>query len=147
MRALIACVLCALLTVGCGTIAQPTPTATPAPTAESVDMALIQYGVDTYLYYYCGTCHTLSIANTRGTFGPPHDNAAIQAARYIASDEYYGSATTVAEYLRESIIDPKAFFTPGFTASNHQMPAFTNLSTEQVDALIYMLMYQIAPQN
>ncbi len=67
-----------------------------------------------------------------------HRQSATDAATYIADEDYTGDATTVDDYIRESIVNPKAYFTPGYAVSNHAMPAYTNLTEEQLDAVVYM---------
>jgi mono/diheme cytochrome c family protein len=112
--------------------------APPAP----IDTARIEQGITVYRENYCGTCHTLSIANTRGTFGPAHDDAITAASQYITLDTYNGDARTAEAYIRESIIDPAAFYTPGYEATNHHMPAFSHLSDADIEAMVYMLIHQ-----
>ena len=139
-------ILLALLVSACGTMA--TPVSMPRPTeAAPVDGALIERGMQVYLENYCGICHTLTVANTRGIFGPNHDNAGVQAAQYIALDTYGGQASTVEEYIRESILTPVLFYTPGYEATNHHMPAFTHLPDEDIEALVYLLAHQRAAVN
>jgi mono/diheme cytochrome c family protein len=132
-------ILLALLVAACGTIASPIA---KAPSETGVDVALIERGVQVYLENYCGICHTLTVANTRGTFGPNHDNAGALAAEYIVLDTYRGKASTVDEYIRESILNPAVFYTPGYEATNHHMPAFTHLPDEDIEALVYLLAHQ-----
>lgn len=110
--------------------------------APVVDTARIEHGVEVYRANYCGTCHTLAIANTRGTFGPAHDDAGSHAADYIALATYTGTATTAADYIRESLLEPSIFHTPGHEATHHPMPPFTHLSDEDIDALVYLLANQ-----
>lgn len=119
----------------CGTFAS-TNTQTP------VDHKLIEAGIQIYRANYCGACHTLTIANTHGAFGPDHDQLVESASSYIKLKTYNGTATNLADYIRESILNPMIFSTPGFEASNHRMPAFTNLSSSDIDALVYMLLHQ-----
>jgi hypothetical protein len=115
---------------------------TPASSAPLVDAALIERGVEVYRENYCGTCHLLSSAGTRGTFGPAHDDAGTQAAAHVALDSYSGTATSAAEYIRESLLHPGVFYTPGYEATNHHMPAFTHLSEADIEALVYMLVHE-----
>lgn len=124
-----------LVLSACGTIARP-------DAQPIVDHHMIDVGIEIYRSNYCGTCHTLTIANTHGTFGPVHDQLVDHATNYITLDSYSGAATTLADYVRESIINPTIYSTPGFEASNHRMPAFTNLSETDVDALVYLLLNQ-----
>lgn len=117
-------------------------TATSAQEVEVLDEALIQHGIDTYLASYCGICHELAAANTRGTFGPPHNELALVAIERLQSKYYSGRATNVEDYIRESIIDPQAFIIPDYAASSHAMPSFSYLSATDIDALVYMLSHQ-----
>lgn len=127
------------------TQAAPTNNA-PAGTAVAIDSAFhderVAQGVAVYLKYWCGSCHTLDAANARGTFGPVHNDARLDAEDYITLHTYNGAATDAASYLRESIVNPAVFYTPGYEATNHHMPAFTNITADELDALVYMLMQQ-----
>lgn len=113
------------------------------PSPAPADPAVIARGVEVYRANYCGTCHTLTIANTRGTFGPIHDDAGLAAARHLAAPGYSGAATTPAEYIRESLLDPGVFYTPGYESTNHHMPVFSHLPPADIDALVSMLASQV----
>ncbi len=134
---LILLIALALLISGCGIIALPEMVG-----QSPIDQTRIDRGVEVYRENYCGSCHTLTVANTRGTFGPDHDDAGTEAGQYISLDNYTGVATTAADYIRESILDPTVFYTPGFESTNHHMPAFTHLPQDEIDAMVYMLMHQ-----
>lgn len=123
----------------CGTLAVAPAEASPLPTP---DAALIQHGIEVYRSQYCGMCHTLAAANTQGTFGPNHDAAGSIAAERIQETNYSGTAKTAEAYLRESISDPAIYKVPEYTLSNHQMPAFSHLPAEDIDALVYLLLHQ-----
>ncbi len=99
-------------------------------------------GQQVYLKNYCGICHALAAAGTRGTFGPPHDHVATIAKQRIANSGYRGEATTVVQYLRESIITPSAYAAPGYAYTSHPMPSYAHLPKQDVDALIYFLLQQ-----
>lgn len=121
-----------------------TPVASdPQAEATPIDPALIARGVEVYRSNYCGTCHTLTVANTRGTFGPAHDDAGLAAAYHLAMASYRGDATTSTEYIRESLLDPGLFYTPGYESTNHHMPAFGHLPPEDIDALVALLASQM----
>lgn len=109
---------------------------------EPVDTTLIDRGVEVYRSQYCGVCHQLTAANTRGTFGPGHDAAALNAGAHITDPAYTGQATTVEGYLRESLLEPDVYFVPGYVTSSHRMPPFGHLPPEDIDALVYMLAHQ-----
>ncbi|MGJ3240718.1 MAG: hypothetical protein ACFE0Q_18560 [Anaerolineae bacterium] len=110
----------------------------------TIDQHLLITGIDVYRSNYCGSCHTLTIANTRGIFGPNHDNIREDADAIINSETYVGRASTIEAYIYESIIEPDAFYTPGYESSNHHMPAFDHLSEEDLNAMVYMLSNQDA---
>lgn len=112
------------------------------PDPLPLDEALMARGIEVYRANYCGACHTLNDAGARGTFGPSHDREGISAAETIALSSYTGSAITSAGYIRESIVDPSAFYSPGFEATNHHMPAFSHLTEADLDALVYLLVNQ-----
>jgi nitric oxide reductase subunit C len=127
--------------------ARPTVAPTVAPTAtrsatDQVDAARIAVGKQVYRERYCGSCHRLAAVGTTGIFGPAHDHIGTVAAQRIASPRYRGAAKTAAEYIRESIVMPGAFLAPTAAFSHQQMPPFTNLSSEELDALVYFLVQQ-----
>ncbi|MEL6309903.1 MAG: hypothetical protein AAFQ52_17310 [Chloroflexota bacterium] len=108
---------------------------------------MITTGIEVYRANYCGACHTLAIANTRGNFGPNHDTIIEDARTIISSVNYVGSATTVEEYIFESIVQPDIFYTPGYEASNHHMPTFAHLPEDDINAMVYLLTNQDAVQS
>ncbi|MBZ0296740.1 MAG: cytochrome c [Anaerolineae bacterium] len=110
---------------------------------EPVDTTLIDRGVAVYRAQYCGVCHQLTAANTRGTFGPNHDAAGVNALEHLADPNYSGHATTVEEYLRESLLEPDLYYVPGYVTSSHRMPPFGHLPPEDIDALVYVLAHQM----
>lgn len=113
---------------------------TPAPTPDAERMA---YGIEVYRSQYCGMCHTLTVANTGGTFGPSHDGMGSIVVERLQEDTYSGDATTAEAYLRESIVDPAIFKVPEFSLSNHQMPPYSHLPAEDIDAMVYLLLNQV----
>lgn len=113
-----------------------------ATSVEPIDEAKIEHGIKVYLEAYCGACHVLDSAETRGTFGPAHNEMGTLALERINSEAYIGNSTTAEDYIRESILDPQAFLVPEYIASSHAMPAFTHLVDEDLDALVYMLAHQ-----
>lgn len=107
------------------------------------DEELFQQGLTAYKANYCGLCHESKFANTKGIFGPPHYSNAIIAEARIQDANYktsLGSATTAEDYLRESILNPEDYIVPGYALARHRMPAYTHLSKEDVDALVYLLL-------
>lgn len=118
-----------------------TVTMTP-DVVESVDPALLEAGMATYRAQYCGICHTLTAAETRGTFGPEHDGMGTIAAERIADSSYSGAAATPAEYIRESIVEPQAYLVPGYATTSHRMPPYAHLDAATLDGLVAFLLAQ-----
>lgn len=106
------------------------------------DPALAEVGSAVYRQQYCGVCHTLDAAGTRGTFGPTHNGLGAIAAQRILSTEYSGYATNAAEYIRESLVDPQVYIVEGYGATPHRMPPYTHLDSASLDALVAFLLAQ-----
>lgn len=99
-------------------------------------------GLETYRDRYCGVCHTLDAAGTKGMFGPTHNGIGSTAAARVTDPSYTGNASTAEEYIRESIVDPTAYVVPGFELSRYRMGAYTMLSEAELDALVQFLLEQ-----
>ena len=112
------------------------------PTSPAADEAPITAGIQVYKDQYCGICHELGAAGTKGVFGPIHDGMGSTAESRLSQQEYGGTATTAAEYIRESIVEPKAFVVPGYSITSHPMPAYDFLSEDDLLALVEMLLAQ-----
>lgn len=61
----------------------------------------------------CTNCHYADRPGPGGQDAPNLGNIATLAAKTLQSPEYKGKTKTVADYLRESIVDPNAYITPG----------------------------------
>jgi len=122
--------------------ATATATSSPAPTPVSAAEKLVATGVQVYKDQYCGICHQLGAARTGGLFGPPHDGIGTTAEGRVSEPGYSGVATAAEEYIRESIVDPKAFIVPGYVITSHPMPAYGFLDEEQILALVQVLLAQ-----
>lgn len=108
-------------------------TGTVAPLAD---------GRTLYRQYYCGICHQSTGAGTRGAFGPSHDGLAANAAQHLQAPTYQGDATTVQEYLYESLVDPQRFVVPGYELTPHRMPSYSFLTPEELAILVAWLQQQ-----
>ena len=108
-------------------------TATAAPLAD---------GRTLYWGYYCGICHQSAGAGTTGTFGPSHDGLGAIAAQRWQEPTYQGDATTAAEYLHESLVDPQRFVVPGYELTPHRMPSYSFLPPAELAALVVWLQQQ-----
>jgi nitric oxide reductase subunit C len=107
---------------------------------DTVGEATRPAGILVYKQQYCGVCHTFSKAGTKGPFGPSHDGIRATAEERVRSESYTGRATTAAEYLRESIVDPAAFVVPGFASTRYTMPAYSHLTDAEIDSLVALLL-------
>jgi hypothetical protein len=119
-----------------------TSTATSSVTSAPADPAVLAVGMAVYRAQYCGVCHTLDAAETRGTFGPTHNGMGSIAAERILEPTYGGAAGNAAEYVRESIIEPQLFIVPGYAATSHRMPSYAHIEGESLDALVAFLLAQ-----
>jgi cytochrome c2 len=118
--------------------------ATPTATPNSIDFseADLAQGIEIYHQNYCGVCHTLTVADTKGTFGPSQDNMGVTAEQRIQDSSYKGSATTAKEYLLESLVNPQAHVVDGYQLTRHKMPSFSHLDDTALQALVQMLLQQ-----
>jgi cytochrome c oxidase subunit II len=81
----------------------------------------------------CGTCHTLADANLTGQVGPP-----LNGIGALAGSRVPGLAA--ADYIRQSIQDPKAYIVPG---SMDLMPSYRDRITGvEMDLLVTYLLKQ-----
>jgi cytochrome c oxidase subunit 2 len=83
----------------------------------------------------CGACHTLAAAGTNGNVGPKLNTLAAQAKRF--GRRRHESA---AAYVRESILDPRAFTVPGFPGNVMPTTYRSQLSAAQASALVEYLL-------
>ena len=101
--------------------------------------ALAERGLVVYKEQYCGICHQLDSAGTRGTFGPSHNGMASLAAARLDDPAYNGTATDVYSYLYESIIEPDVYNVEGFEMSLHRMPSYRHIPEDDLEALLVFL--------
>lgn len=106
------------------------------------DSELVAAGLAVYRAQYCGVCHQLDAAGTRGPFGPTHNGMGTTAVERLADPAYQGNATTPREYIIESLVDPLAYIVPNYAMSSHRMPIYSHLTEEELDALAAFLLAQ-----
>lgn len=104
--------------------------------------ALVARGGEVYKEQYCGVCHQLDSAGTRGMFGPKHDSIGSMVAERLADPAYSGAATDVHTYLYESITEPDIYYVKGFALSPHRMPTFRHIPEDDLEALVVFLAEQ-----
>lgn len=109
---------------------------------SNVTDELITAGEEVYLKQYCGICHQLDALETRGTFGPTHNNMVQTAEERLQDPNYRGQAETVAEYLMESLVDPTIYIVPNYALTSHPMPEYSYLSEANLQALVALLLQQ-----
>ena len=110
-----------------------------ADNLSEAEARLEERGVEVYHEQHCGTCHTLTRAGTGGAFAPSHDGVATHAEARIHDPNYHGEAVSASDYIHESIQNPGAYKVPGYEHTRFTMPAYTGLSAEDLDALVFML--------
>lgn len=113
-----------------------------APHSASIDPALVAAGMAVYRQHYCGICHALTAVGTLGSFGPPHDGMGSTAEQRIQAESYSGNATSAAEYILESLLDPQIYIVGGYAATPHRMPPYGHLDSASLDALVAFLLAQ-----
>jgi cytochrome c oxidase subunit II len=92
-------------------------------------------GKQTFTSSGCGACHTLGDAGTSGTVGPKLDDLAAAAAKFGKK-----RGESPAQYVKESIVDPRAFTVPGFPGNVMPTTFKSQLSAAQLDALVKYLL-------
>ena len=115
---------------------------TPAPAAASSDPVALGEALFRQSPPACFSCH--SVQQNVLLVGPSLAGIGTRGAVTIASAEYKGTARTVEDYLRESILHPSAFVVPGptFSAGGQSiMPAVYDqmLKPDQIDTLVAYL--------
>ncbi|HRF49841.1 MAG TPA: c-type cytochrome [Anaerolineales bacterium] len=84
----------------------------------------------------CSTCHTL---DGSALVGPSQQGLVGRAEAAIASAEYAGTATTVEEYIKESITNPDVFLEEGFAAGVMYQNYGTELTEQEIADLVAFL--------
>ncbi len=145
------CVACVVLSIGaCAPQATAVPTQAPtspptqaptSPPTQAPQQATPddQLALQTLQNNGCGACHVIpGVPNAQGALGPDLSQIVAIAEERIRSGEYGGSSQTVAEYIRESIIDPDAFVAPECPSGPCQeglMPA-PGYGEQELDAMV-----------
>ncbi len=157
-RALILALVVFLM--GCGTppptpappsaapIATPMPPATTAPATAPAPKGDAANGAKLFVAnkIACDGCHDASKPLPGGEFAPNLGNIATAAEQIIKSPAYTGKAKTVAEYFRESLLEPNLYLVPGegYTekdgSSGMTQDFAKTLTPQQVDDLIAYLL-------
>lgn len=111
------------------------------PDAASADPVALGEAVFKRSPPACFGCHSLQQGIT--LVGPSLAGLASRTTALLGSGEYKGSARTVEEYIRESIVNPNAYLVPGETFSvggQSTMPPLASvLKPEEIDQLVAYL--------
>jgi len=78
----------------------------------------------------CGACHTFTPAGTAGKVGPNLDHLKADAAK---------AGQPLENYVKESIENPDAYITPGYTKGVMSGSCCKQLSSSQIDQLVQYL--------
>lgn len=76
----------------------------------------------------CGTCHTMAAAGTSGTIGPDLDSKVVPDAKKAGQP--------LKAFIRESIIDPNKYISPGYPPNVMPSSFGHTLSTTQLNDLV-----------
>lgn len=88
------------------------------PTSLAAEMIPLVSGDDSIIEIFtkagCPVCHAIpGIPGANGQVGPPL-TLGVTGAQRLADPSYRGTASTVHEYVVESVVDPSAFVVPGY---------------------------------
>jgi mono/diheme cytochrome c family protein len=106
----------------------------PTQTALAAAYSGITDGVNVAFEFpaTCAACHAIAGTSAAGSLCPDLTHIATVSAQRLADPGYAGSATTVEEYLLESIVEPNAYVVqgPGWVtpAGDSTMPAAVGLA-------------------
>lgn len=89
----------------------------------------------------CFSCHSIQAGTVLA--GPSLAGVGTRAAQIVSSPSYTGSARTVEDYIRESILNPSAYVVPGPTFSaggtSFMPPVGDLLTAEEIGQLVAYL--------
>jgi nitric oxide reductase subunit C len=85
----------------------------------------------------CSTCHSLQAGQT--LVGPSQADVATRADNILKSGKYTGTAKTVEDFLRESIVNPDAYVEEGFQPGVMYPNFGKELSEQEINDLVAYL--------
>jgi cytochrome c551/c552 len=115
------------------TVSAPATTTAPAPTTTAnahttTAAAAGAAGKAIFVSAGCGACHTFKAAGTTAKIGPDLDTAPTADAKK--------TNTALEAFVRESIVNPEAYISPGFPKNVMPKTFGTSLSKAQLDTLV-----------
>jgi cytochrome c551/c552 len=81
----------------------------------------------------CSSCHTFKLAGSTGTIGPNLGTA-------IAGDAKADHNMALAAFIKQSIVDPKAYLAKGYTTSVMPTTFGTSLTASQINDLVAFIL-------
>ena len=108
--------------------ASPTTTAKAAPTTTASAAAAPAAGKAVFISAGCGACHTFKAAGTSAKVGPDLDTAPAGDAKK--------AGMPLDAFVKQSIIDPNAYISPGFPKGIMPATFGTTLSAAKIDSLV-----------
>jgi mono/diheme cytochrome c family protein len=115
-----------------GSVSSPTTTAattTSSSTTTSSGGGQVAAGKALFASSGCASCHTFGPAGSNGTIGPDLDTAPAQDAKADHNMD-------LAAFIKESIVDPKAYLAKGYTTTVMPTTFGTSLKPSQIDDLV-----------
>ena len=113
-----------------------------APPAVKADLQAVAQGKQLYHALACDSCHALDAVGSKPTYAPTHNHLRATAEQRILAPNYTGRAKTAAEYIRESLVEPKAYVVDGYEHVRFGMASYAHLSEREVNALVQFLYQQ-----
>jgi cytochrome c oxidase subunit 2 len=122
-------------TVAATTTEETTTEATTTEAETTVAAGDAAAGKDVFTSTGCGNCHTLAAAGTTGATGPNLDEQLASSAESQGED--------LADFTRESIVNPDAFVAEGFQAGLMPGNYSDQLDDQQLDDLVAFIVQSV----
>lgn len=116
------------VTTGAAPAATTGATTTAAATTTTAEAAPSAAGKAVFLSAGCGACHTFKPAGTTGKVGPDLDTTPARDAK--------SQNMPLAAFVRESIVNPNAFISPGFTKGLMPQTFARTLTAQKINLLV-----------
>ena len=116
------------VTVSASTAKAPTTTAAAPKTTTAAAAAPSAAGKAIFVSAGCGACHTFKAAGTSANVGPDLDSAPATDAKK--------ANMSLADFVRESIVNPNAFIASGFPKGVMPQNFGTSLGKAKIDTLV-----------
>jgi mono/diheme cytochrome c family protein len=108
--------------------ASTSPATTTAAAAPTTTAAAAPDGKAIFTSAGCGACHTFTPAGTSAKIGPDLDTAPAADAKK--------AGMALDAFVKQSIVDPNAYISPGFPKGVMPGTFGTTLSAAKIDALV-----------